>query len=381
MTVGGDIRTLGREGAHASGTSTSRDCRCSARCPARTCRIGRSSTARSRPYYDALEVLLGTQGDVRTIPALTLKHAPRFRPFPMRPGPQQRSSTLIATGAKRIGLHPYPFPTAINSVEYDGSPACNNCGFCTGYGCPISAGSARLRRCGGRSGPGGCSLQPRNHVTEGQLHRPAGHRRLLSRPAGECRRGERRRGGAGRLSDRDVTSGSALRPARRQRTDRHTADVSQLRRRVRYLPRPASARVPRPLDHAVHGGLLQPRLPRGSGRGKTGRTALHTWRPCELGGSQDPITEGKLLPGDPGIPAGGATVRQPVQGPDARLAPARPARRRQLHRNRPAVPDQQRHPRPDGHRPQRPAGAPDHLGARKARGGRANVLPTAASPR
>ena len=57
----------------------------------------------------------------------------------MPPGAQQRSSILIAKGAKRLGLHPFPFPSAINSVPHDGRPACNNCGFCANYGCPISA--------------------------------------------------------------------------------------------------------------------------------------------------------------------------------------------------------------------------------------------------
>ena len=32
----------------------------------------------------------------------------------------------------------------INSVEYNGSPVCNNCGFCSGYGCPISAKPSSL---------------------------------------------------------------------------------------------------------------------------------------------------------------------------------------------------------------------------------------------
>jgi choline dehydrogenase-like flavoprotein len=91
------------------------------------------------PYYDEIEALLGTQGDVAAIPALSLKHAPRSRPYSMPPGAQQRSSTLIAKGAKRLGFHPFPFPSAINSVPHDGRPACNNCGFCAAYGCPISA--------------------------------------------------------------------------------------------------------------------------------------------------------------------------------------------------------------------------------------------------
>lgn len=92
------------------------------------------------PYYDEVEELIGVQGDLAQVPKYpTLSHAPRSKGFPMPPGPQQRSSQLLANGAKLLGLHPYPFPMAINSVEYDGRPACNDCGFCSGYGCPINA--------------------------------------------------------------------------------------------------------------------------------------------------------------------------------------------------------------------------------------------------
>ena len=38
-----------------------------------------------------------------------------------------------------LGYHPYRAPTGVNSVEYDGRPACNNCGFCGFFGCPIDA--------------------------------------------------------------------------------------------------------------------------------------------------------------------------------------------------------------------------------------------------
>jgi gluconate 2-dehydrogenase alpha chain len=38
-----------------------------------------------------------------------------------------------------MGLHPFPYPTAINSQAYDGRPACNNCGWCGEYGCPTGA--------------------------------------------------------------------------------------------------------------------------------------------------------------------------------------------------------------------------------------------------
>ena len=90
------------------------------------------------PYYDEIERLIGVAGDVDALNPITLAHAPRG-PYPMPPGPPQYSSTLLAAGAERVGMHPHPFMMAINSQTYDGRPACNNCGFCSGYGCPIHA--------------------------------------------------------------------------------------------------------------------------------------------------------------------------------------------------------------------------------------------------
>ena len=95
------------------------------------------------PYYDEVETLIGVQGDVQAMPDIVLKHAPRG-PFPMPPGPQQRSSMVIAAGAAAVGLHPHPFPMAINSQPYNGQHACNDCGFCAGYGCPIVARPSAL---------------------------------------------------------------------------------------------------------------------------------------------------------------------------------------------------------------------------------------------
>jgi len=96
------------------------------------------------PYYDEIETIIGVQGDVASIPAFVQKHQPQSKPYPMPPGAQMRSSTLLAAGAKRVGLHPFFFPMAANSAEYNGCPACNNCGFCSGYGCPISAKPGNL---------------------------------------------------------------------------------------------------------------------------------------------------------------------------------------------------------------------------------------------
>jgi choline dehydrogenase-like flavoprotein len=92
------------------------------------------------PYYEHVERLLGVQGNAAALPkAPTLAHAPGARGYEMPPGPQQFSSLTIAAGCTAMGLHPYPFPMAINSRDHDGRPACNDCGQCSGYGCPINA--------------------------------------------------------------------------------------------------------------------------------------------------------------------------------------------------------------------------------------------------
>jgi choline dehydrogenase-like flavoprotein len=101
------------------------------------------------PLYEEVESLIGVAGDVSLLPVEpTLTHAPRSGGFPMPAGPPMYSSTVVANGASSLGLHPFVVPMAINSEPYDGRPACANCGFCVGYGCPIMArvgGLAPLR--------------------------------------------------------------------------------------------------------------------------------------------------------------------------------------------------------------------------------------------
>lgn len=118
------------------------------------------------PYYDEIETLIGVQGDVASIPAFVQRHQPQLKPFPMPPGAQMRSSTLLAAGAKRLGLQPFYFPMAANSVEYNGSPACNNCGFCSGYGCPISAKPGNLIMLRRALHTGRVQLRPQTTVTQ-----------------------------------------------------------------------------------------------------------------------------------------------------------------------------------------------------------------------
>ena len=91
------------------------------------------------PYYDEVEAQLGVQGDVTKMPAATLAQSPRSGQFPMPPNPPMYVGKLLAEGAASLGYSAYPFPMAVNSAVFDGRPACNSCGFCSGFGCPTSA--------------------------------------------------------------------------------------------------------------------------------------------------------------------------------------------------------------------------------------------------
>jgi gluconate 2-dehydrogenase alpha chain len=87
------------------------------------------------PFYAATERLVGVQGEVGADPFA----APRSGPYPMPVGAPMYVARLLSEGARRLGLNPFPYPAAVNSVPRDGRPACNDCGFCSGYGCPIGA--------------------------------------------------------------------------------------------------------------------------------------------------------------------------------------------------------------------------------------------------
>jgi gluconate 2-dehydrogenase alpha chain len=121
------------------------------------------------PYYDEVERLIGAAGDAAAIPDMVRGHAPRSGEFPMPAGPQQRSSAAVAAGATALGLNPYPFPMAINSQPYNEQPACNECGFCSNYGCPIVARPAALIPLRRALRTGRVSLIPSTMVTSVSL--------------------------------------------------------------------------------------------------------------------------------------------------------------------------------------------------------------------
>jgi choline dehydrogenase-like flavoprotein len=91
------------------------------------------------PFYDQVEYRIGVQGDRDRIPERTLRQSPRRRQFVMPPNPTGHAASLVAEGATRLGFEAYPYPAAVNSRAFDGRPACNSCGLCSGFGCPINA--------------------------------------------------------------------------------------------------------------------------------------------------------------------------------------------------------------------------------------------------
>jgi choline dehydrogenase-like flavoprotein len=246
------------------------------------------------PYYDEIEVLLGTQGDLGSIPALTLNHAPRSQPFPMPPGAQQRSSTLIAKGAKHVGLHPYPFPMAINSVPYDSRPACNNCGFCSDYGCPIAARVGALAPLRLALGTGRVHLRPETTVTKVEFtgRRAIGVSYLDPQ------------GNAGRESaDLVVLAASAIETARLALLSNLPDASGRVGKRLMfhnfidgfgiYLDQRVHAYRGRSTTQCME-DFANPNFPGAQAVARLNGLPYIRGGICELGGSQDPIAEGKF---------------------------------------------------------------------------------------
>jgi gluconate 2-dehydrogenase alpha chain len=114
------------------------------------------------PYYAEAERLIGVAGEAGANPFAEW----RADPYPMPPGPDMFCAVLTSEAATRAGYHPYRAPTGVNSVVYDDRPACNNCGFCGYYGCPIDAKGdpiAPLRRA---LRTGRCEIRPEAFVTD-----------------------------------------------------------------------------------------------------------------------------------------------------------------------------------------------------------------------
>jgi choline dehydrogenase-like flavoprotein len=96
--------------------------------------------AELEPYYTRVEWEIGVSGLAGSSPF----DPPRTRPYPMPPMPVKSSGVLFERGARKLGLHPFPAPLAINSQPYLGRPACVHCGFCHGFACEVMAKASTL---------------------------------------------------------------------------------------------------------------------------------------------------------------------------------------------------------------------------------------------
>jgi choline dehydrogenase-like flavoprotein len=84
-----------------------------------------------RPYYQQVEREFGVAGECGPFAAEQYK-------LPMPPHRMNWHAQVLARGARTLGAQPFAPPIAINSLAYDGRPACIYCGWC-GSGCPTGA--------------------------------------------------------------------------------------------------------------------------------------------------------------------------------------------------------------------------------------------------
>ncbi|MBA3516535.1 MAG: GMC family oxidoreductase [Rhizobiales bacterium] len=98
------------------------------------------------PYYTAVEQITGVAGipgNIRGEPVEGGNPYEGYRSegYPLPPLRTAGLSELFRQTALAAGYHPYPVPAGINSVPFDGRPACTYCGFNAFYGCHIDAKS------------------------------------------------------------------------------------------------------------------------------------------------------------------------------------------------------------------------------------------------
>jgi choline dehydrogenase-like flavoprotein len=84
-----------------------------------------------RPHYERVEREFGVAGECGP-------YAPESYRLPQPAHRMNWHAQLLARGAVKLGATPFAPPVAVNSIPYDGRPACIYCGWC-GSGCPTGA--------------------------------------------------------------------------------------------------------------------------------------------------------------------------------------------------------------------------------------------------
>src|SRR5882672_6535480 len=117
--------------------------------------------AELEPYYTKVDWEIGVSGMAGASPF----DPPRTKPYPMPPVPVKSSGVLFEQGARKLGLHPFPAPLAINSEPYRGRPACVHCGFCHGFACEVRAkGSTLFSMIPEAEETGNCEIRAQSYV-------------------------------------------------------------------------------------------------------------------------------------------------------------------------------------------------------------------------
>jgi choline dehydrogenase-like flavoprotein len=113
------------------------------------------------PYYTKVEWEVGVSGQAGVSPF----DPPRSKGYPVPPLPIKPVGVLAEKAAKKLGYHAFPAPMAILSQEYNGRPACIQCGFCNGYGCEAKAKSSSLATMIPEAEKtGNCEIRPLSYV-------------------------------------------------------------------------------------------------------------------------------------------------------------------------------------------------------------------------
>ena len=211
------------------------------------------------PYYTKVEWEIGVSGLAGASPF----DPPRTKPYPMPPLPVKSSGVLLERGARKLGLHPFPAPMAINSQPYRGRPACVHCGFCHGFACEVVAKASTLTTVIPEAeATGRCEVRPDSYVArietnkQGRATGVAYFDRESARAVSEGAGGGRvrqRRGNAAAAADVGERAVSA-RSGELERTRRQVPDVQLHVARARRV----RARVERIQERAGH--AHRPRL-------------------------------------------------------------------------------------------------------------------------
>jgi choline dehydrogenase-like flavoprotein len=87
------------------------------------------------PYYERAEWEIGVSGDHQT-----MTHLPAYgKPYPMPALTLSHKSVVHRSGLLQLGWQHLRIPRLINSVPYNGRPACVHCQHCVGFACPVDA--------------------------------------------------------------------------------------------------------------------------------------------------------------------------------------------------------------------------------------------------